>query len=59
MTDLVKLDKGLVTAIDALADVLEAEAGEQVHYLSAREYTDISKMIHYLTGILQRKEGKK
>ena len=34
MTDLPKLQDAIVTAHDALADILEAEQGDTVHYLT-------------------------
>lgn len=54
MSDLPKLQDAIVTAHDALVDILEAEQGDTVHYLTLPEFYKIEKMAHFLGELYDR-----
>ena len=57
MTDLPKLQDAIATAHDALVDILEAEQGDSVHYLTLPEFYKIEKMAHFLGELYDRMQS--
>lgn len=54
MSDLLILQDAIVTAHDALVDILETEQGDIVHYLTLPEFYKIEKMAHFLGELYER-----
>ena len=54
MTDMYRLKEGIISATLALQDVLDAEAGEEVHFLTKKEYELIDEMTGFLCDIYKR-----
>lgn len=54
MTDMNKLKEGIISASLALQDILDAEAGEDIHFLTKKEYEIIDEMIGFLCDIYKR-----
>jgi len=57
MSDLPKLQDAIATAHDALVDILEAEQGDSVHYLTLPEFYKIEKMAHFLGELYDRMQS--
>lgn len=54
MSDLLKLQDAIVTAHDALVDILEEEQRDIVHYLTLPEFYKIEKMAQFLGELYDR-----
>lgn len=54
MTDMKKLKEGIISATLALQDILDAEAGEDIHFLTKKEYEIIDEMTGFLCDIYKR-----
>ena len=54
MTDMNKLKEGIISATLALQDILDAEAGEDIHFLTKKEYELIDEMTGFLCDIYKR-----
>lgn len=54
MTNMHKLKEGIVSATLGLEDMIEAENGEVVHFLSKTEYEKVRQMQKFLTDIYLR-----
>ena len=54
MTNMHKLKEGIVSATLGLQDMLDAEGGEVVHFLSKTEYKKVEEMRKFLTDIYLR-----
>ena len=49
-----KVKEGAISATLGLQDMLDAEAGEDVHFLTKKEYERIDEMISFLCDIYKR-----
>ena len=54
MTNMHKLKEGIISATLGLQDMLEAEGGEVVHFLSKTEYKKVQEMQKFLTDLYLR-----
>jgi len=54
MTNMHRMKEGIISATLGLDDMIKAEGGEDVHFLSRTEYEKVKQMQKFLTDLYLR-----